>query len=253
MQLVRLNIFRFLHSPRIFVLLLAYLALALFFFFNLLATYNTELQRALSTYNLYQQELPTLSLWVIEKYTSSLIFMLLFFIPLLSASSLISEREQGTLMLLRLNGHSSSKIVISNFFAYLFILLFLILLTFSFPFVLNYFAETDSAVMLSGLLATTLVATLCLSVTLCIASICRNTLSSILVSFATLLLLYMFHTPVEDLDNFYSSICKSLSILWQTKDLVHGVLSLSSIVYFLSFSAIALALSVYFLSQQDLD
>ncbi len=81
-----------------------------------------------------------------------------------------------------------------------------------------------------------------------VSSFTENQIVAGISSMVTLLLLYVIHSPAESMDGVMKEVLLSISPVMQIKDMVSGVISLQSVVYFSCLIVLGL-----FLSQRALE
>jgi ABC-2 type transport system permease protein len=105
------------------------------------------------------------------------------------------------------------------------------------------YGEPEAAPILSGLLAVTLCTLGFVSVGLAVSSFTENQVVAGISSMVALLLLYVIHSPAEAIGGVGAAILNGISPVMQARDMMRGVVTLSSLVYFLSLIGFGLFLS----------
>lgn len=245
----RREILSFFVSPVAYFVITGFTLLAGYFFFNLLGIFNVLVQRFNAMPAMYRgNNVPNLNQWVIEGYYQTLVVILVFLIPLLTMRIIAEEKKRGTFELLVTSPVSVAEIVFGKFLGVGFVILIMMLCVFSFPLLLCVYGNPEVKPILSGLLAITLCALSFASIGMAVSSFTENQIVAGVSSMVTLLLLYVIHSPAESLEGGMKEILLSLSPVMQIKDMLSGVISLRSVVYFFCLMFLGL-----FLSQRALE
>lgn len=234
-------------SPIAYFVITGFILLAGFFFFNYLAMFGAMLRM--------YQGMPygmgpdlNLNQTVIEGYYQTLIIILVFLIPLLTMRVLAEEKRRGTFEMLITSPVSVLQIVLGKFLSLAVTIGVMLLLSFVFPLLLIATANPEVAPIFSGFLAVLLCALGFAAIGMAVSSFTENQIVAGVSSMVTLLLLYVIQAPSESLGGTGAEILKYISPVQQVQDLVKGVVTVTSLVYFVSLMVLGL-----FLSQRALE
>ena len=245
----RREILSFFVSPVAYFVITGFTLLAGYFFFNLVGIFNVFLQRYNAMPPMYRQNAgPNLNQWVIEGYYQTLVVILVFLIPLLTMRVIAEEKKRGTFELLVTSPVSVTEIVLGKFLGVAFVIFMMMLSVFIFPMLLCFYGNPEIMPIFSGILALTLCALSFASIGMAVSSFTENQVVAGICSMVTLLLLYVIHSPAESLEGGMKEVLLSLSPVIQLKDMVSGVITLKSLVYFSCLIFLGL-----FLSQRALE
>lgn len=248
------EIFSFFVSPVAYFVITGYVLLAGYFFFNLLGYFNMMVQRyaAMMSMRGGMDDMGGINLnqAVVEPFYGTLLIILVFLIPLLTMRTLAEEKRRGTFELLITSPLSVASIVIGKFVGVSFILIVMNLFAFAFPGMLIFFGEPapETAVILSGLLAVILCSLSFAAIAMAVSAFTENQIVAGVSGIVVLLLFYVIHAPGESLGGSWSKILEYVSPVLQARDMIQGVISTQSLVYFASLIAFGI-----FLSQRALD
>lgn len=237
-------------SPIAYFVITGFLLIAGFFFFNLLAYFNIMLARFSSMPYMSPTNSPNLNQWVVEALYHTMIVVLVFLIPLLTMRMVAEEKKKGTFELLLTSPISVAEIVIGKFLGVAVILLVMMILIFAFPILLWIFGNPEVPPMFSGILGVFLCALGFASVGMAVSSFTENQIVAGVSGIVALLLLYVIHSPAESVGGVTGDVLMYLSPVIQVQDLVKGVITIKSIVYFVSLISFGLFLSVRALEAQ---
>ena len=242
------EILSFFVSPIAYFVIAGFVVLAGYFFFTGLGLFNIIVQRyAASPYH-PPGESPNLNQWVIEGLYQTMIVILVFTVPLLTMRLIADERKNGTFELLVTSPVSIWEIVCGKFLGVATILLVMVGGTVVFPLILWKYGNPEVPPIFSGALGVTLCALSFAAVGMAVSSFTENQIVAAVSSMVTLLLLYVVNSPAEALGGASAEVLNYLSPVMQVQDLVKGVISVKSLVYFGSLIVLGL-----FLSQRALE
>lgn len=247
LAITKREILSFFVSPVAYFVITGFVLLAGYFFFNLLGIFNIYLSR-------YAQmpyrggEAPNLNQWVVEGYYQTLLVILVFLIPLLTMRIVAEEKRRGTFELLVTSPVSVFQIVLGKFLGVAFVILVMMAAVFMFPALLCLFGNPEILPIFAGILALTLCTLGFASIGMAVSSFTENQIVAGVSSMVTLLLLYVIHSPAESIGGWVGDLLNALSPVMQIRDMMRGVITLKSLVYFLSLITFGL-----FLSQRALD
>lgn len=243
------EIFSFFVSPIAYFVLTGFILLAGYFFFNLLSIFNLYIQ-SMQSMPMAGGNMPNLNQFVVENYYQTLVVVLVFLMPLLTMRVIAEEKKKGTFELLVTSPLSITEIVLGKFFGVGTVVLLMILLIFLFPLLLVVYGDPAPEIlpMLSGLLGLILVALAFCSIGMAVSCFTENQVVAAICSMVTLLLFYVLQSSAQAAGGLTAEVLNYLSPVMQLKDLMRGVITLRSLVYF--FSVIIFGL---FLSQRALE
>lgn len=245
------EILSFFVSPVAYFVLAGFIVLGGYFFFNLLALFMVYMNR----YRQYQMsagagDIPNLNQYVVEGLFQTMVVVLVFLVPLLTMRIIAEDKKKGTFELLVTSPLSIGQIVWGKFLGIATILILMMLTLATFPFLLVIYGEPGPEILpiFSGLLAIILCSLSFASIGMAVSCFTENQVVAGISSMVTLLLLYVIQAPAESLGGTAAEVLNYISPTLQLKDMVRGVITLESLVYF--FSVIFLGL---FLSKRALE
>lgn len=241
--ILRREVLSFFVSPVAYFVIAGFVLLTGYFFFNLLLVYNMYLAQyrglpfaGVENLNLNQA--------IVEGLFQTLLIILVFLIPLLTMRIIAEEKRRGTFELLVTSPLSVGQIVIGKFLGLSVVILVMLGLSFAFPLLLAFYGNPEVLPMFSGMLGLTLCALAFASVGMAVSSFTENQVVAGVSSMVVLLLLYVLHSPAESLGGTAGDVLKYLSPLMQVREMMRGVITLSSVVYFLSLIAAGVFVSI---------
>lgn len=239
------EILSFFVSPVAYFVITGWMLLCGYFFFNLLAVFSVVVQRyAQMPYAPASGQL-NLNQWVVEGYYQTLIVILVFLVPLLTMRIIAEEKRRGTFELLVTSPVSVSEIVTGKFLGVAFVILVMMFGALSFPFLLWAIGEPapEFYPIISGAIGLTLCALAFAAVGMAVSSFTESQVVAGISSMVALLLLYVIHAPAEALGGVAGQVLERLSPVLEVKDMLRGLVSLQSLVYFISLTFFGLFLS----------
>ena len=171
-------------------------------------------------------------------------FFIIFLAPLLTMKLLAEEQKLGTLELLLTSPVRDWEVVIGKYLASLFILLAILAVTFYYVLLLYVFGEPDTGPVLSGYLGLILYGAAALAIGMLGSSMSGNQIVSAVVGIAILLMLSYVHYIGGIVTGLASTIFNGLSMNQRIQDFSRGVIDTSSVVFFLSITAVFIFLTI---------
>lgn len=234
-------------SPVAYFVITGFALLVGFFFFQGLALFNRLLSMA-PMMNFRPGQMPNLNEYVIQGLYQTMIVILVFMVPLLTMRTIAEEKRRGTFELLITSPLSVSEIVLGKFLGLSLVILIMLGITFIFPGLLMVYGNPEVAPIFSGFLGVVLCTLAFASIGMAASSFTENQIVAGISSMVALLLLYVIQAPSETSGGAVAEVLRYLSPVAQVTDLVKGVVTVKSIVYFVSLTIFGL-----FLSQRALE
>jgi ABC-2 type transport system permease protein len=246
LAIARREILSFFVSPVAYFVITGFVLLAGWFFFQYMVRFNL----VLAYFTAMQSRgmggaLPSLNDQVIELFYQSIVFLLIFLVPVLTMRLIAEEKKSVTFELLATSPLSIGQIVTGKFLGVGFVLLVMCLLLSAFPMLLVFYMRPGPEVLpiLSGLLAILLAGLAFASIGMACSAFTENQVVGAISGVVALLLLSLIYSPGSDPNGFNEVVLRRLSPLVQLQDLVKGVITTDSLVYFLSLISLGLFLS----------
>lgn len=177
---------------------------------------------------------------------STILFLFLLSIPILSMRILADERKQKTDQLILTAPISVGKIVVGKYFAMAAVFLIPVSGICVFPLFLQTFGTVPLAESYAAILAFTLYGLTCMAVGIFVSSLTESQVIAAVLSFAILFLTYMMQgieSLISQSGNFVTKILSAFDFQTRFSNMVNGILDLTSIVYFVSVIVLLLFLT----------
>ncbi|MCZ7587248.1 MAG: ABC transporter permease [Deltaproteobacteria bacterium] len=230
-------------SPIAYVILVVFLALAGFFYYDLF-TYFVQTQTMYQAYqNPEMAAQVNVNDMILTPLFHNLSVLLLLIIPLVTMRLYAEERKNGTEELLLTSPIRESSIVYGKFLGAVSFYLAALLLTAQFPLLLYKYGSPDLGKLLTGYLGLFLMGTSFLAFGLFSSTLARTQIQAAMWSFFTLLLLWIVGWVSESLPGASGEILRYIAMLPHFEGFADGTLKLSDLVYYASFISLFLFLS----------
>jgi len=233
------EILSFFVSPVAYFVIAGFAVLSGYFFFSLLGAFNLVVrQYNMMPYHPPGSTVPNLNQWVVEGYYHTLIVVLVFLIPLLTMRLIADERKNGTFELLITSPLSVGEIIMGKYLGVASVILIMASLSFIFPVLLTFYADQglggpEFLPILSGIGGLVLCALAFASIGMAVSAFTENQVVAAICSMVTLLLLYVLGSAAEAMSGgLWPEVFRYLSPVLQVQDLIKGVVTLQSLVYF---------------------
>ena len=171
-------------------------------------------------------------------------FFIIFLAPLLTMRLLAEEQKLGTLELLLTSPVRDWEVVIGKYLASLLILAAILAATLYYVLLLYVFGSPDTGPILSGYLGLLLYGAAALAIGLLGSSLSGNQIVAAVVGIAILLMLSYVDRIGELVEGVVRQIVEGMSMNSHIVDFTRGVIDLSSVVYFLSLTAVFVFLAI---------
>lgn len=175
---------------------------------------------------------------------SSMGFILLFIVPVLTMKILAEDRKNGTEVLLITSPASITSMVTGKFLAVCFVFAIMTVLTFIYPIVLLAFGGTFTVQLVGGYIGFLLLGATFISVGVFASSLTENQVVAVVISFVSLLIMWLAGSLSSMVGGIAAKILDWFSLMSRYEDFNSGILGLSPVVYYLSFIAVFLFLTI---------
>lgn len=219
-------------SPIAYVVIAVFLVLVGFFFYTLIWWFNLQsLQMARNPYYLQQLNINQM---VYSPLFHNMSIILLFTIPLLAMRLFSEEKKRQTDELLFTSPISVNQIILGKYFASLFVLAVMLLLTgilSVFTFVLG---NPELAPILNGYLGLFLMGAAFMGIGIFFSSLTENQIVSAFLTFGALLLFFILNWAAGSAGGMWKDVLNYLSLFQHFDDMTRGILDTTDMVYYLS-------------------
>jgi len=220
-------------SPIAYVLITVFLVLVGFFFYSLIWVFNSQsLQMARNQY--YFQQL-NINQMVYSPLFHNMSIILLLMIPLLTMRLFSEEKKRQTDELLYTSPISISQIILGKYFASLFVLLAMLLLTGILSIFTFAYGNPEIVPLLNGYLGLFLMGAAFIAAGIFFSSLTENQIVAAVLTFGTLLLFWILNWASYSAGGIWKGVLNYLSFLQHFDDMTRGILDTTDVVYYISF------------------
>jgi ABC-2 type transport system permease protein len=228
-------------SPIAYVVIAVFLVLVGFFFHSLITWFNSQvIQLARNPY--YYQQI-NINQMVYTPLFHNISIILLLVIPLLTMRLLAEEKKIKTDELLYTSPISINQIILGKYFASLFVLAIMLLLTGIYSLFTFSYGNPELIPLLCGYLGLFLMGMAFIAIGLFYSSLTENQIVAAVLTFGTLLLFWILNWAAFSASGLWKDVLNYLSFFQHFNDMTQGILDTTDIVYYLSFSFFGLFLS----------
>ena len=175
---------------------------------------------------------------------SSMGFLLLFIVPILTMRILAEDRKNGTEVLLITSPASITSIIVGKYLASCFVFAIMTILTFIYPIILLAFGGTFTITLVGGYVGFILLGATFISVGVFASSLTENQVVAVVISFVSLLIMWLAGSMSSMVGGIAAKILGWFSLMTRYEDFNRGILGLSPVVYYLSFIVVFLFLTI---------
>lgn len=174
----------------------------------------------------------------------NVIFLFTFIIPILTMRILTEDRKNGTEVLLVTSPVNITQIVLGKFLASFTVFLMMFASTLIYLVILYILGgKPEVPMLIGGYLAFLLVGAAFISIGVFASSLTENQIVAAIISFVILLLVNLLDAIISFTSGILAKILDAFSLLSRYSDMNSGILDFTSIIYYLSFTAVFLFLT----------
>jgi ABC-2 type transport system permease protein len=170
--------------------------------------------------------------------------ILLLIIPILTARTIAEDRKNGMEVLLITSPCKLSDIIIGKYLSVLVVFLVIVLITLFYPIILFIFSNLSIAPLIGQYLGFILLGASMISFGVFASSLTESVVGATIISLISLLIMMIIDPLGAAFGGIVSKIFSWFSIYSRYDDLNRGILSLDTIIYYLSFILVFLFLTV---------
>lgn len=180
----------------------------------------------------------------------NIVFMFLFAVPLLTMRLVSDELRQGTDELLFTSPASIPEIVLGKYLAALGALLMLVVGSFLYPLILSRFGDLDQPVLWMSYLGMFLMGAAMMAVGLFASTLSSHQMVTGIASFAMLILLWVLDWIGYSKFPGAREWIEPFSIIGRMGDLNKGILDFADVLFYVTFAAVFIVLSIQILERR---
>ncbi len=225
-------------SPVAYVVMTGFLLLCGWFFFNLVARFNMLVQMY-SSYEAMGDTAGRLNLneFVIAPLLHNMAVVLLIVVPMITMRSFAEEKRLGTYELLLTSPIGTGQIVLGKLLASGTFVGLMIASSGIFGVILSIWGNPEIGVLLAGYAGLLLVGLTFVAIGLFASSLTENQIIASVVGLVITLLLFVIAWPADSAGDILGPVLRHLAVTEHFDQMVRGIVSTSSLVYFFSMIA----------------
>ncbi|MBN2345993.1 MAG: ABC transporter permease subunit [Candidatus Aminicenantes bacterium] len=231
----------YLYSPIAYILTAFFLLVGGFFFYNILAWANEQTMRMMQSG--YPLDRLNINQMLFEPFFNNLTIILMFLLPMLTMRLFADEKKMRTEELLLTSPLRLSSIILGKYLAALIIYTGILLLTVTYAIFVFLYGNPEPAPLLTAYLGLFLLGAVFIAIGLFASSLTENQVIAAVVSFSSILLIWVVSWVGESGPGAWRGILTYLSFFSHFKNMVGGVIDTQDIVYYLSFIFLGLYLT----------
>ena len=228
-------------SPIAYVAITVFLVLVGFFFYSLINWFNMQSMQ-MARYPQYLEQL-NINQMVYSPLFNNISIILLLMIPLITMRLFAEEKKIKTDELLYTSPVSVNQIILGKYFASLFVLFIMLLLTGVLSIFTFAYGNPELAPLLNGYLGLFLLGAAFMAVGIFFSSLTENQIVAAMLTFGALLLFWVLNWAANAAGGIWGSVLNYISFFQHFGDMTEGILDTSDLVYYLSFIFLGLFLT----------
>ncbi len=175
---------------------------------------------------------------------STMGFLLLFIVPILTMKILAEDRKNGTEVLLVTSPASIANIVVGKFLATFSVFMVMTGITFIYPILLAIYGKPPFAQLVGAYIGFILLGAAFISVGVFASALTENQVVAAIIAFVSLIIMWLMDSIASYVGGIPAKVLSWLSLLSRYNDFTAGILNLSPIIYYLSFTAVFIFLTI---------
>lgn len=233
-------------SPVAYALFLVFLGLTGWYFYNLLARFVLVVSNATDQAMMLQQGPPiaNVNMGVMRPWFSLASQLTLFLAPIITMRLLSEERGTGRLDLLLSAPITDLQLVIGKYLAGVALTILFLVPTLAYPAILFQYGNPEIGQIVSGYAGIILLALSLIALGLVISSLTGNQVVAVAGSFGAVVMLWVLGAVAGGEGTRWGALVSYVAILEHFGDFANGVIETRHIVYFCSFAALMLFLTL---------
>ncbi len=228
-------------SPIAYVAITVFLVLVGFFFYSLINWFNMQSMQ-LAQYPQYLEQL-NINQMVYSPLFNNISIILLLMIPLITMRLFAEEKKIKTDELLYTSPISINQIILGKYFASLFVLLVMLLLTGFLSIFTFAYGNPEPAPLLNGYLGLFLLGAAFTAIGIFFSSLTENQIVAAMLTFGALLLFWVLNWAAHSAGGIWQSVLNYISFFQHFGDMTEGILDTTDLVYYISFIFLGLFLT----------
>ncbi|MCK4837055.1 MAG: ABC transporter permease subunit [Candidatus Aminicenantes bacterium] len=224
----------FLYTPIAYIITAFFLLVSGFFFYNIVVWFSGQSARMMQ--NPYYANQLNLNKMVFESYFNNLAIILMFLLPLLTMRLLSDERRMRTEELLLTSPLKISSIILGKYLAALIIYSLILMLTATHSIFIIIHGNPQIVPLVTAYLGLFLMGAVFIAIGIFASSLTENQIIAAVISFSTILLIWVISWIGEGAGAGWKGILSYLSFFSHFQNMIKGVVDTKDIVYYLSFS-----------------
>ena len=228
-------------SPIAYVITFVFLFVTGFFFYSLILWFDSYSMQAARYPEAIQQL--NINQMVYSPLFHNISIILLFTIPLLTMRLFAEEKKRQTDELLFTSPLSVGQIILGKYFASLFVLVVMLLLTGILSIFTFAYGNPEFVPILNGYLGLFLMGAAFLAIGIFFSSVTESQVVAAMLTFGVLLLFWILNWAAGSASGMWGDVLDYLSFFQHFDDLTRGILDTTDLVYYLSLISLGLFLT----------
>ena len=228
-------------SPIAYVAITVFLVLVGFFLYSLISWFNMQSMQ-MARYPQYLEQL-NINQMVYSPLFNNISIILLLMIPLITMRLFAEEKKIKTDELLYTSPVSVNQIILGKYFASLFVLLTMLLLTGILSIFTFAYGNPEPAPLLNGYLGLFLLGAAFMAIGIFFSSLTENQIVAAMLTFGALLLFWVLNWAANSAGGIWQSVLNYISFFQHFGEMTEGILDTTDLVYYLSFIFLGLFLT----------
>lgn len=235
----------YINSPVAFVVVTIFAALIGYYFYHIFASFSTvSFQASTDPATLNQYAAFNVTEFVVRPFFGVMSVVMLIMLPMLTMRSFAEEKKSGAMELLLTYPVTDAEAILGKFGGCMVIFTLMLLLSAPSVALVEIFGDPEWGVILTGYLGLFLMGSGFIALGIFMSSLTENQIVAAVLSFASLLLLYMIGYTSALAGETTASVLNYLSFTYHYRNFAKGVIDTSDVIYYLLFTSFFIFLSM---------
>lgn len=240
----RKEVLQYVYSPIAYIVAGVFHAIIGFFFYNAMVNYSKRMVEFTATTQDATVQLYTPTLVILQGMFNSMGTVFLLLTPLITMRLVAEEKRARTMEMLYTSPISLGSIVMGKFLAAFMVYAVIIGMTIYMPLVVELFSSVNWSQVLTAYLGLMLMGAAMISVGLFASTVTEKQVVAAVLSIGILVIFWFVGGGIGAASQRVSTFMRDVSLYAPFSNMISGLLDMRDVVFFLSFSAVMLFLSI---------
>jgi ABC-2 type transport system permease protein len=183
---------------------------------------------------------------------STMGFLLIFFVPIITMRSIAEDRKNGTEVLLATSPVTLTSRIIGKYLASFTVFLAMISMTLLYPLILSFFGTVSIGLLFAQYFGLILMGLAFVAIGIFASSLTENQIIAAITGVVILFIVWLMDAVSSSIGGFIGKVMQWISLMTRYSDFTYGDLRLSNVLYFISFAVIFIFLTIRIIDRKTM-